>query len=106
MFSVAQNVALIRATGGVEVAKGTESTFGHKRDAPVTVALGDDGSGRVLAADLRVVIAAGTLTGITARDGIGDALTVDGESVTVIDIVTPDGEEDGDMLELILKRNA
>ena len=104
LLSAATNDALLQATGGVTVVKAAETTYGHLKWAPLTVARGDGGGG-VLTAHGSVVIALGTLTGITAEDGIGDTVTVNAVACTVIDIIQPDGENDGDLIELILRRN-
>lgn len=106
LLSAATNEALLRATGGVAVVKGAQTTYGHLKKAPITALRGEDGAGGVLTADARVVIANGRLTGITAEDGIGDTVTVDSVDYTIVDIVQPQGEEDGDMLELVLRRSS
>lgn len=109
LFSASANAALMRMTGGVAVVKGSESTYGTPKGAPVVLLSGQGGSGGVLSADDAVVIANGTLTGVTARDGVGDTITVAGVSYTVIGITTPHdagfpgGEFDGDMLALLLR---
>lgn len=88
------------------VVKGMQTTYGHVAWEPMQVLAGQGGSGGVQTAEGRVVIAAGILSGITALgDGIGDSLTVDGVSCSVVGIGTPPAEDDGDMLALLLKRN-
>lgn len=106
-FTAAQNEATLRAIGAIDggctVVKGTETTYGIFSDPPVGVLDGQGGSGGVQVTDTRVVIAKGRLTGIAADDGIGESITVDGVTYTVIGIGAPPGEPDGAFLELVLR---
>lgn len=115
IFDAAFNARLLRITGqvsgGVTVTLDDESTDGHLEEGPTEVLEeGNGGYGGVLLGDLSVVIANGTLTGITAKTGIDEVVTItdaEGEETecTIIRIVPPRSDPSGDMLQLVLRRN-
>lgn len=104
MMTPAQIERNLKRTGGKTVVKGAETTYGHLGKVPMEAAVGESGAGRVLTSNRSVLIAAGTLTGITDKSGIGDSLTVDGLNYVIIAIAVPDNDADGDLLELVLRR--
>lgn len=105
LFTEEENEQLLEDLAGDVVVKGVQTTHGRLRLAPLTLQRGQEGSAGVLTADASVLIALGTLDGITASKGIDQVITVNGDAYTVIDIVTPESEPDGDMLELVLRKN-
>lgn len=96
------------------VAKDGETTWAHVKWGPITVLEGQEGpGGRVKTAQARACVANGILPGLSATDGIGDAVSVSFQNemvdCVIVDVVTPSeagfgGEDDGDMLGLILRR--
>lgn len=113
MFSVAETERLLRITGGKPVTKGQQATYGHLRQAPMSPYAGEGRVGRVLSTDLVLLIARGTLDGITAETGIDEALTVvglDGVPVRaeIYGITVPSAagfvaDDDGELLALWLR---
>lgn len=91
-------------------------TWGHVKWGPITVLPGQEGGFQgVKSASARACVVNGILPDLTATDGIGDTVHVDhdGDLVecVIIDVVTPaeagfdGGEDDGDLLALILRRS-
>ena len=106
LFTAADNASFLAATGFVTVVKGTETTQGHLKTTPVRVLEGEGGVGGVQTVDARVTIANGVLTGIDAEGKGTDAtVEVDGVSYTIIGTGPADGEDDGDIIALMLRRD-
>lgn len=115
MLRAAQRLTEEHSTG--LIVKDGVTTWGMVKWGPITVLDGQEGpGGRVKTASARVCVADGLLPGVTATGGgIGEEVTVDykGEMVdcVIIDVVTPSeagfdgGEDDGDMLGLILRKS-
>lgn len=103
----------IRLSGGKAVVKGAQTTYGHVGKVPQE-AFDDERLGsRVLSADLFAQIANGILTGISAENGINDAVSVDDSfygqapnmvSCVIVGIRESRNEPHGEMLDLFLKR--
>ena len=77
MFTAADTEAMLRATGGVPVVYGSQSTWGHYDKASARAFDGTE----VLATVPSVVIAAGALAGLA----IGQPITVDGTAYVIRD---------------------
>lgn len=84
----------IKATGGVPVSLGADSTYGHEEIAD-QVAVGS-GTVEVVGTAQSVVVPTGALSGIAT----GAAITVDGASYTVRDHRR---EEDGKLTRILLR---
>lgn len=100
----AQVESNLRYSGGVTVVKGMQTTYGHERGTPTAVLEGEGGSGGVQTKDWSVCIANGILTGISESVGIDVALVVNGVNAAIREIGQPNGEPDGDMLQLSLRK--
>jgi hypothetical protein len=100
LLSPAQTVTMLQRTGGDVVVDtaASESSYGHFDQVPVEVASGE--YGQVITTEPSVVVAAGIFTNITARKGIGRALTVGGVSWVIRDITAAD--PDGGTIRLLL----
>lgn len=100
LLTPAQNVTMLRMTGGEVVVDtlAAQTSYGHFDQVPVEVAEGE--YGRVITTKPSVVVAAGIFTNITARKGVGRAITVGGTAWVIADIVPADA--DGGTIRLML----
>ena len=103
---------LLKQTGGVQVAHGTETTEGHLEDPPEELFPGPERG--VITGRMSLVIARGSLTGITNVAGVDETVTTQELDATgtptgsitswVVTAVGPE-DPDGGTLRLML-RNA
>ena len=101
MLSVATQVSMIQATGGVAVvdtASG-ESSYGHFEELPVTLFESAD-YGQVQESGPSVVIVKGAFTHIGPRTGIDRYITVDGDAYQIRRPLAAD--TDGGIIRLML----
>ena len=100
LLTPAQTATMLRHTGGEVVVDtlAAQSSYGHFDQVPVQVA--DGQYGQVITTEPSVVVAAGVFTNITARKGIGRAITVGGVSWVIRDITAAD--PDGGTIRLML----
>ena len=100
LLTPAQTVEMLRLTGGEIVVDtlAAETSYGHFDQVPVQVAEGE--YGQVITTEPSVVVAAGIFTNITARKGVGRALTVGGTAWVIRDITAAD--PDGGTIRLLL----
>lgn len=102
MFTVAQEVALIQATGGKAVVDTatSESSYGHFEE--LTEELFETSEyGTVVESGPSVVIVKGAFTHIGVRRGIDRYITVAGDSYQVRRIL-PGPDRDGGLIRLML----
>lgn len=102
LLTGATAVAMIKATGGEVVTQDGDSTYGHFERVPITE--GEDAAGYVggtLTTHPSVMIIDGTLSNVTAKEGIGLTVAVAGVDWEITDIVPID--QDGADYRLMLK---
>ena len=102
MLTGATAEAMLRATGGVTITNGGDSSWCHFERVPLEV--GEDAGGYgggILTTQPSAVIAEDRFTNIGPRDGIGQEVVVDGDTWEIYDIVAAD--PDGGTIRLMLK---
>ena len=75
LISVSEHEALFKATGGVLVTHGSETTYGHLEKISAEVLGGADPG--VITGEPSLLIAEGALSGVTHKEGAGETITTD-----------------------------